>query len=1659
MRAFFLQLTLLFMMVPAIGRAEFADLWMVGVVDNTVNELSIESFRSESYPGSPTEVDDHLYQAGEYPAPIGTVVEDEPASSFERALTSSDPTVHFHFNLPAGADVNTSRIRVTFRMLWGGTSSAEQPEHVIAVELNGQRVYTTDRYLEYVDFAVETPANVGTASGSEMVLSLSRVDGAPSSYTAFDYVRIEVDPTAGLDEDSDGLPRYFEEDYQLSDTDSADASADLDGDQLTALEEFQLGTNPRNSDSDNDGLPDGAEAIHRSSPLVADTDFDGVLDGAEVNGVIATQPNLADSDGDGASDSLELAVGFNPNEATDTPPNSGGIIGINFSSRHDPDGGVFGRDEVTGIIPQTNWNNTHPLIQWGGSDPIRPLATDDIATPIEDVLVDSSGNPTSSILSGVFDRANATYNQVNNRMKLFHSFLDTRSTAATEINVSDIPYANWDVYVYVASVYFGPRVTLTANGQSVEVRPYADSGVFDYREHHPSASPNPSFANVVRFSGLSGSSLALAAAITSEHSGIAAIQIVDTDADADSDNVPDWYELKYQTGATTANSDANQDGDTLTLLQEFQAGTDPNSEDSDNDGLLDHVETNTGTYVDSANTGSNPLYADSDGDGISDSVEISGTYISSPVDSDTDNDGQSDSTEIAIGSDPSTSGQPGLPIPAVTEDQLTWVINNVQLVWDHNAWSGLEYSSSSRPFFNWRIVNTAGGSGSALSLGLHGRGQALTYVFYSGGNGGFGPGNLWRSDWDGIVDLSSQLGFSGYGSNDISDPLTFSFVADRIESTDTYNITWSIINQANNEVVATDSIDAAVAHSSIIDGSYSWQATASGGVDSSEFDLPAAGVQVFSGSSIEDSPAFANYKDSDDDGMPDVWEQQYGLQILVKDGSADTDNDNLTNIEEFLAGTDPTSADTDGDGLQDDLEIASITDPTISDSRLTGAEIFSLNGDIDGNGFSDAWELLWNVSGINANDDSDLDGYTNKQEEEFGTNPFDRLSRPNLAITPVTDGVQLRFSDLPAKAELIYSTTDLDEPFEDAQLVPEIDNGNWLATIDAEEPHRYFQLLAFDIDEDSDGLSLFEEIWLGSSDSSADSQRSGVAVDTDDDGVADEVLPGDRVAYVARLQEQGALQEPSSLFDPGAEGASRFLVQASFGPTLKSINQVRRLGIDGWINEQIEDESPTWHSEFVAQVDADFNGPRTKIDYYAHDEVNDFYHGNVIMSSFARAAVQGEDQLRQRVAFALSQIFVVSRRDATLDGRPRALVNYYDLFVEHAFGNYHDLLKEVTYHPVMGIYLSHVGNQPPAPELNRYPDENYAREVMQLFSIGLWQLNPDGSRKLSAEGAPIPTYSNDEITEMARVLTGFWYAQNDWGVGGWQDGDNILPMELNPRYHDFDKKTLLNGFVIPRRSPTKENADRDVADAVRMLFEHPNTPIFISKQLIQFLVTDNPSPAYIQRIQDVFVNNGDGERGDLGAVVRSILTDPEARPATVAEDNAAGRLREPVIRNMHLGRMLNMQKYEDLVWWDWGGFSEVAFQVPLYSPSVFNFYRPDYQPSGLLAGEGKVGPVFEITNSYTAISFPNRLWNVAVSGFNYSNYQFPADYSESLVWADDPAGLVQYANLVCCQGLMSDSTKAIIQTSIETVPENDKSGRVRVALYLALMSPEGSVQR
>jgi len=370
----------------------------------------------------------------------------------------------------------------------------------------------------------------------------------------------------------------------------------------------------------------------------------------------------------------------------------------------------------------------------------------------------------------------------------------------------------------------------------------------------------------------------------------------------------------------------------------------------------------------------------------------------------------------------------------------------------------------------------------------------------------------------------------------------------------------------------------------------------------------------------------------------------------------------------------------------------------------------------------------------------------------------------------------------------------------------------------------------------------------------------------------------------------------------------------------------------------------------------------------------------------------------------------------------------------------------------MGLYLSMLNNAKEDPANNRFPDENYAREVMQLFSIGLVQLNLDGSVKLDSKGLPIPTYNQTVVQHVAKALTG-WTINREGGIqwgfygGGATEPGRRRPMVPVQSQHSVGQKTILNGVVLP----AGRTAEQDLKDTLDAIFNHPNVGPFIARQLIQRLVLSNPSPDYIQRVATVFNNNGQGVRGDLAAVVKAILLDPEARLESYTQQFWYGHLREPVVVLSNILRAFSMAA-ENGRYDIWNLESPYDLnQNPLRAPSVFNFFSPNYVLPGPLAEAGLYAPEFQITNATTSIARVN-----ALSGWG-SNNRLNYTYEESI--ASNPAQLIDHLNLVLASGALSTETRQSITTAIGTMDPNNKRARVTRAVHLVISSPDYMVQK
>lgn len=535
---------------------------------------------------------------------------------------------------------------------------------------------------------------------------------------------------------------------------------------------------------------------------------------------------------------------------------------------------------------------------------------------------------------------------------------------------------------------------------------------------------------------------------------------------------------------------------------------------------------------------------------------------------------------------------------------------------------------------------------------------------------------------------------------------------------------------------------------------------------------------------------------------------------------------------------------------------------------------------------------------------------------------------------------------------------------------------------------------------------------------------------------------------------------------------SRFLSQATLGANKGLIDYVGSIGIEAWLEEQ-------------------FNTPQSELYPYMQANLYDeskmrerFPERHLFRYALWDHLLTGSDLLRQRVAMALGQIFVISTEEDEIYNSATGVAVWTDMLLKHAFGNFRDLLYDVTFSPMMGRYLSHAGNKKTDLSISRFPDENYAREIMQLFSIGLFYLNEDGSYVTDGGGEPIPTYDNSHITEFAKVFTGLNYDhEGDPYFGdGWEPTfDNawitphsaVRPMKMYEEQHEPGSKTLLEGYTIP----AGQNGVQDVNAALDHLFWHQNTPPFIVVRLIKFLVKSNPSPSYVNRVVQVFKDNGSGVRGDMRAVVRAILLDSEARDLSYINDPSNGRMREPFFKLVHLMRAFDYSNAQNKYWGSGWRIEREIRQFPFNAQSVFNFFAPTFVPAGPLGAAGLTGPEFQTLNSYTAISIINFWyetlnWEVVLDlpdsstpiRDNYYDIDQPLpelSYLISLAESESWDDLLYYLDTLLTYGTLSWDSWTIIRNSVigyATDGEDGASMVVRFAIYLFMISPEYNIQ-
>jgi uncharacterized protein (DUF1800 family) len=508
---------------------------------------------------------------------------------------------------------------------------------------------------------------------------------------------------------------------------------------------------------------------------------------------------------------------------------------------------------------------------------------------------------------------------------------------------------------------------------------------------------------------------------------------------------------------------------------------------------------------------------------------------------------------------------------------------------------------------------------------------------------------------------------------------------------------------------------------------------------------------------------------------------------------------------------------------------------------------------------------------------------------------------------------------------------------------------------------------------------------------------------------------------------------PPPVASISAAEASRFLGQAGFGATDTQIARVQALGYSAWLDEQMAMPRSQSHYDWMLA-----NG------YAVDANINSFSGTD---NTLWRKLIGSPDVLRQRITLALSEIFVVSMAGLPITWRGFVAAAYADVLEAGAFGSYRALLQDVTLSPGMGSYLNMRGNLKEDAASGRVPDENYAREVLQLFSLGLVELANDGTLK---NGVATDTYGQDTISGLAKVFTGW----DNNSLSRTEPGYAQRPMVLNAANHSPSAKSFLGVTIGAGTAGTAA-----LQTALDTIAAHPNVGPFFSRQLIQRLVASNPSPAYVGRVAAVFANNGAGVRGDLKAVIKAVLLDDEARRAPSASETTRGKLREPIVRFVQWARTFSLASPTGL--WNIGNLSDPATrlgQSPLRSPSVFNFYRPGYvPPNSALGSLGLAAPEFQITNESTVVAWANWAQTFVQSGVGETR----PDYTAELALASDAAALVKRVSLLLAADALSAATLATLSTAVASIDAGTDTGklnRVRAAVHLVLCAPEYLVQ-
>ncbi len=546
------------------------------------------------------------------------------------------------------------------------------------------------------------------------------------------------------------------------------------------------------------------------------------------------------------------------------------------------------------------------------------------------------------------------------------------------------------------------------------------------------------------------------------------------------------------------------------------------------------------------------------------------------------------------------------------------------------------------------------------------------------------------------------------------------------------------------------------------------------------------------------------------------------------------------------------------------------------------------------------------------------------------------------------------------------------------------------------------------------------------------------------------------LALVAACSEGGGtfsgLDGPENIVDTSAATqSSRFLRIATMGPNQVEIDALTDHGYSNWFRAQLA-------SPIVSVTEL--------ISDLSEIEEDEPFNAWWVL------ALRGENQLHQRFAYALSQIIVVNIGEVSDGGFHAIQLGYIDILQNALNGTYRDLLEEITYSPAMAQWLTYLGSRKANPENGAVPDQNYAREILQLFSIGLVDLNRDGTPVLDNTNEPIESYTQDDIVGLAEVFTGLWWADTQYGRrSDVRDNPDIqlARLQMNEEQHSDEDKNFL-GCSIPGSTP----GDEAISQALDCIEGHPNTAPFISRQLIQRFVTANPDPAYVARVVDAWEAGsftlpdgrtvGDGRRGHLQAVLAAVLLDPVVIGNNQLADPTFGKIREPALRITHWARAFELHSIGEVADWspirNMGRGSDVR-QKPLHSPSVFNFYRPGYVPPGTqISASSLVSPEMQIIDAATVLGYQNKMDRLIRHSRNSDDNdgEFAPDYSAFMDVVDDVEAMADRLNILLLGGRMTSETRARMVAAINGTSSDDvdeeKLYRIHAAVYIAVTSPE-----